>query len=378
MKKRNEILKTIQLAVMLILTFTALLLVFTDKSLFQLIGGNSSVRNLSLVLWVTLVLSFIFILIDFRVSLSIKKDYREMDYALNNDRVAGIANRYSCDAIIEKYADRQVPARTGCAMFEIANLRDINEQFGHTGGNRAIAEFASILLSASVSLCFVGRNGGNKYMALFEDSDESALSSFLTRVNQKVALHNEKPGAIPLEYRSGTAHAALEPEIREISQLIACADSRLSLHSDKVTGSYGRADCDDMINAYADKPLPYDMGCLMLEIINIREINENGSRTEGNRAIRAFGDSLNAASKGLCFVGRNGGAKFLALFEECSDGRITEFLDRLNAELDKYNSGSTRQPVKYAYGCAFHEDSSVDAVYKLVVLADKRLRDSRV
>lgn len=157
MKKKLELFKTIQLIIFIGITVFALILVFTDNELYQMIGSNSSVRRISILLWLSVGLSFLFILRDFNVYSSIKKDYKELDFAVYNDQVAGIANRYSCDAMVGKYMDKPLPDTLGCIMMDMSNIRDINEKYGHLVGNNTIQEFANILLTCSVGVCFVGR-----------------------------------------------------------------------------------------------------------------------------------------------------------------------------------------------------------------------------
>ena len=59
MKKRFELFKTAQLAMLVILAGMALYILFTDSALYQLVGRDPSIRALCLLLWLTLVVSFI-------------------------------------------------------------------------------------------------------------------------------------------------------------------------------------------------------------------------------------------------------------------------------------------------------------------------------
>lgn len=371
MKKRFELFKTLQLAALVVLAGAGLFVIFTDNTLYQMVGRDPSVRTLCLLLWLTLVLSFIGIYWDFSTHSAFKKDYRELDYAVYNDRVAGIANRYSCDAMIEKYLDQPVPDTLACVMLDILNIREINERYGHLKGNETIQAFSNILHTASLGLCFVGRNGGNKFMALFEDCDESKLSAFLTRVQQQVEAHNAQSGAPAVEYRTGRA-LSRDERVSSITQLIALADRRLTLQMDRVTGLASRASCDDIITQYLDKPLPESIGCVMLDIANIREINAAHGYAEGNRAIRQFGDILREAAAGLCFVGRNGGTKFLALFEDCTEDKLEAFLSGVTQRVARYNAQSA-VPIRCLSGQAFQEGGAVVSINQLVALSDRRL-----
>ena len=375
MKKRFELFKTLQLLILILLAVVGLYVIFTDSTLYQLVGRDPSIRTLCLLLWLTLVVSFIGIYWDFSTHSTYKKDYRELDYAVYNDRLSGIANRYSCDAMIEKYLDRPVPDTLACVMLDILNIREINEQHGHLKGNEAIQSFSGILHTASLGLCFVGRNGGNKFMALFEDYDESRLSTFLSRVQQQIDAHNAQSSLPRIEYRTGRA-LSRDDRVGSITQLIALADRRLTLQMDRVTGLASRASCDDIIAQYLDKPLPRNIGCVMLDIANIREINAGHGHAAGNRVIRQFGDILREAAAGLCFVGRNGGTKFLALFEDCTADKLHAFLSGVEDRVSRSNAQSD-VPIVCLLASAFDEGADIVSINQLVALSDKRLNEKK-
>ena len=375
MRKRFELIKTCQLFVMIAIAALALAAILRDDALYQMVGRDPSVRTLCILLWVALALSFIGIFWDFSNHSSMKKDYRELDYAVYNDHIAGIANRYSCDAMIEKYLDRPLPDTLGCVMMDLLNIREINDAHGHLKGNETIQEFSNMLHAASLGLCFVGRNGGNKFMALFENCDEGKINTFLTRVHQQVEFYNTRGDMPQVEYRTGRA-LSRDERVGTITQLIALSDRRLTLQTDRVAGIASRASCDDIIGMYLDKPLPQNVGCVMLDISNIREINEEYGHAEGNRIIRRFGDILREAAAGLCFVGRNGGTKFLALFEDCDADKIDAFLEGVQRRMDAYNAQETGAELRCRWGRAFHEGAQVTGINQLVALSDRRLREA--
>lgn len=226
MKKKVELIKTIQLILFLLITAFGLYLVFSNGELYQLIGSNGAVKTLSGLLWLIAVLSFLFILWDFASFSSLKKDYSELDYAVHNDHIAGIANRFSCDAMIEKYLDKPLPDTVGCIMVDLSNIRSINDQYGYLAGNEAIQAFSNILHTSSLGLCFVGRNGGNKFMALFENCTDEKLNTFLSRVEETVNTYNTSEGNHALQFISGCAFRE-GAAVQTINQLIALADRRV-------------------------------------------------------------------------------------------------------------------------------------------------------
>lgn len=224
--KKFDLFKTIQLVSFIILTGLGLYIVFTDEELYRLIAANPHIRILCALLWAVLAASFIFIFLDFTLFSTFKKDYRELAYAVSSDPVAGIANRYSCDTVIEKYLDKPLPADIGCIMFDLSNIQDINRAEGHLAGNNLIHDFSSILHSASIGFGFVGRNGGNKFLALIEDCSSKKLESFLERVDKRVKDHNLVEDSIPIFYEYGIAFHEDE-SLNSITELIALSNHRI-------------------------------------------------------------------------------------------------------------------------------------------------------
>ena len=223
--KKYEGIKTIQLAIYILLAAAGIFLIITDKELYHIIATNSHVRLLCILLWLGYAFSFLFIFFDFTERATQKKDFNELDLAISQDPVAGIANRFSVDMLIEKYLDKPVPDSIGVIMLDLANLQEINSEAGHLAGNEAIRDFSDILHDASFDLCFVGRNGGNKFLALFEEASPSRMKEFMARVEKQITQHNELLGNINMHYNHGSAYQA-EDMAESINALIALANKR--------------------------------------------------------------------------------------------------------------------------------------------------------
>lgn len=224
--KKFDIFKTVQLIFFIVLAGIGLYVIFTDKELYQQIARNPHIRLLCILLWVVLVAAFLFIFMDFSLFSTFKKDYRELDFAVSSDPVAGIANRYSCDAVIEKYLDQPLPDNIGCIMFDLTNIGEVNRRWGHVRGNELIYDFSSILQESSMKLCFVGRNGGNKFLALFENTTSMKMNTFLNRVEKKVKRYNADSEDISIQYKCGSAYREGK-RVKTITDLIALSNQRI-------------------------------------------------------------------------------------------------------------------------------------------------------
>lgn len=228
--KKHDILKTVQLLIYVILAVLSIIKLLLDKEIYHKIAADPGTHLLFLFLWALFAISFIFIFIDFSLSAAFKKDFRELDYAVHSDPLSGLSNRNGCDALIDKYSDKPLPSNIGCVMLELSNIREINELFGHKAGNQLIQEYANILNRSSQGLCFVGRNGGNKFLAIFEDATHDKIKSFLDQIEAQVIQYNQSTMKSSIKYRYGIAFEE-SSEITKITELVALSNRRIN--SDK-------------------------------------------------------------------------------------------------------------------------------------------------
>lgn len=223
--KKLSLLKMVQLTVLVILTLVSICLLL-NSDIKQYIFSNMAATILFAVVWIILIASFIFLLMDFNVISEMKLNYHNLCQVAYSDPLSGIPNRFSCDVLIEKYIDQDLPDSVGCAVLDLTNLPAINSEYNHATGNKLLSEFSTLLSSAAANHGFVGRNGGNKFLAIFEDCDQAKLNNFLESVESKVERHNASPKALPIEYKAGFALNS-EEEFLQITRLIALANQRV-------------------------------------------------------------------------------------------------------------------------------------------------------
>lgn len=225
--KKYTAYKTVQLVLFILVAVVVIAWVFPNSGIYHEVAVNPTMKLLAGALWAVLLLSFVFILLDYVFFFNHLKEYKEMDLAVHSDPLSGIANRFSCDIMIEKYLDKPLPEDMGCIMFDLTNIQQINRLFGHLQGNMAIRDFSNILRLSSDELCFVGRNGGNKFLAIFEHCTEDDIQKFLDRISMRVENHNRDVMNSPLEYAYGKAFH--EEGVKDITGLVSLANSRIKL-----------------------------------------------------------------------------------------------------------------------------------------------------
>lgn len=201
--KKFDLLKTIQLIIFTAFAAICIALVLLNKDLYHAIASNPTMKLICGLLWFCFGLTFIFIFIDFNFISSYKKDYNELEHAVNTDHVSGLANRKSLDEFIEQHRKECLP----CIALYMTSIEAINKAFDREAGDKAIQDFSNILMLSSVNLCtFVGRNDGLNILAFFEkNASQDKLDAFLEDVQKRVAAYNMVMPQKAIEYKYGIA-----------------------------------------------------------------------------------------------------------------------------------------------------------------------------
>ena len=217
-------LKTIQLILFLAVTVIGLIIVFTDSQLYQMIGYDSHVRMLCIILWVALALAFVFMFLDFRLDSQILRENEELNYAFYTDPDTGVANRNSCDAFINQYRNRLLPDGMAAFTVVLTNLKDLNDKYGYESGDTVINEFAELLQQIVPKNDFLGRNGGDKFLIVLKKCTTQDKNELLGKLKKAVETHNQKASEDGvIEYKAGAA-LQLERHAKTMNALVAVSD----------------------------------------------------------------------------------------------------------------------------------------------------------
>lgn len=106
------------------------------------------------------------------------------------DPLTQMPNRASCEREAVKAASSPPDGLAAVFMFDMNNLKRVNDLIGHQGGDRIIADFARIIKTEGEEFGFVGRYGGDEFIAIIFNASESIAQTFLTRINEKLVAYN--------------------------------------------------------------------------------------------------------------------------------------------------------------------------------------------
>lgn len=151
---------------------------------------------------------------------------RFLEEKATKDPMTSLPNRWSCDLQIEKYRHMTSLPEVTCFMADLNNLKAINDALGHPVGDRLIVAFARILADSAAPYGFVGRNGGDEFLGIFEGCDPERLRAFHESLRESVACYNETSDEFEIRFAFG---AALSCELKKASifALMNLAEQRM-------------------------------------------------------------------------------------------------------------------------------------------------------
>lgn len=112
-----------------------------------------------------------------------------------------------------------------CFMFDLNNLKVINDTLGHKAGDTLIVSFASILRRSAPPHMFVGRIGGDEFIGIVENTSRGEIVEFIDDLKRESdgLNKNETDNSISISFSCGYAFSADYPNYT-INTLMDIAD----------------------------------------------------------------------------------------------------------------------------------------------------------
>lgn len=148
---------------------------------------------------IDIVILIFMILYELIKALHYAKMNRELKNKIYLDEATGLPNKNRCEEILTL----EVEQNTALCVFDLNNLRIINNQQGHERGVLYISSFAKCLRKSIDENQFVGRYGGDEFIAFFKDVTKEDVKRNLENIKKECAKCSE----IPLSYAAGYAYS---------------------------------------------------------------------------------------------------------------------------------------------------------------------------
>lgn len=198
----------------------------------QITEDLRSIENLMVVVSILMILLMLFNTIQNRKLSTVNSELSHTAYL---DKHTSLPNKSRCEELLN--APEELDLATACLMFDLNNLKKINDAMGHQAGDDMIKGFAHLLRKATPPSDFVGRYGGDEFIIILKDVTPGNVDAFLEKLARMAADYNRSGTqfmpVIPLSYAVGYAHSAQVPN-STMPMLLKVADSNMYANKAKV------------------------------------------------------------------------------------------------------------------------------------------------
>ena len=189
--------------------------VAADILYFYLSGSSNNITG-------TLMIFLVYIIVMGILSVT------ELNQEANIDFCTGLYNRSRCNELILN--ETPVGEQTCFMMFDLNGLKRINDTRGHEVGDRLINSFAKVFRQSMPSQAFLGRYGGDEFIAVLRKCDEDMAGKILTDIASEVEKHNAANPELPISYSVGYAISTAHPEC---TMLMLLEEADYQMYRDK-------------------------------------------------------------------------------------------------------------------------------------------------
>lgn len=116
---------------------------------------------------------------------------KRLEGMATKDPLTGLYNRRYLDSMIEQFVAGAIRRKStiGVLMCDIDHFKRVNDLFGHDTGDVVLVQLAQICLSCTRKSDLVIRFGGEEFLLLLPDCDESCAATMAERIRSTVEGH---------------------------------------------------------------------------------------------------------------------------------------------------------------------------------------------
>jgi diguanylate cyclase (GGDEF)-like protein len=108
------------------------------------------------------------------------------------DYLTGLYNRSKIDSVISNQLDkcRTEKRKFSIILGDIDYFKNVNDTYGHNAGDKIIIDVSRILMDACNKSYTVGRWGGDEYLVICPDTDESEVHTIKENIVDRIDAYN--------------------------------------------------------------------------------------------------------------------------------------------------------------------------------------------
>ena len=125
----------------------------------------------------------------------------QLKYIASHDELTGALNKRQFMKILSKTIERSNSLNeTFClAICDLDNFRDVNNNYGHIMGDKALKAFVAAIKGTIRDLDFMGRFGGDEFCIIFLNTEKNKCQQYLKKLSSleiKIPLEGDKSKSI--------------------------------------------------------------------------------------------------------------------------------------------------------------------------------------
>ena len=138
------------------------------------------------------------------------------------DKLTGVNNRYELDMIRKSFLHRR-PEKMAALMLDLNGFKQINDNFSHEEGDKALIAFADILVKTIRNEGRVIRFAGDEFVIIMRKFKGDSIEPYKEKIMKAVDDYNKTSGK-PYKLSCAVGGTILEYHGQEISDLMSTID----------------------------------------------------------------------------------------------------------------------------------------------------------
>ena len=139
--------------------------------------------------------------------------------------ITGVHNKTSLEKLVQELSSRPSTFGVGVMMFDLNDLKYVNDTFGHEKGDEFIQAFSYCLTRILDSDSFLARYGGDEFIIIQQNTSLSELQHMAQKLDSFVQDYNTRT-ALPLSYAIGY-EVSFQNHYFMMEDLINAADQKM-------------------------------------------------------------------------------------------------------------------------------------------------------
>lgn len=166
--------------------------------------------------------------------IQLKNEANKLRISAHMDFATSLPNKSRCEILFEEYGILNPTTQYGMIMFDLNNLKVVNDSLGHSFGDELIESFANILKANAFQSFFTGRFGGDEFIVIFKDIEEKIIQNHIALIKEEVNIYNSSHASdqFPISFAAGYAWTY---NVNDMTMDTLCSTADKNMYIDKMT-----------------------------------------------------------------------------------------------------------------------------------------------